>query len=129
MKKAYELAYCTSMIYTNSGIVKFMALDDIHFRKPVPIGSILKYKAMVAYSPQPHEKFNLKGDWMDAFQVQVVADIIMNNKVETTNIFHFTFCPLHPPKTNKYVVPQTYQEALLYIMGKRTFENGIKIDQ
>ena len=127
MKTAYELAYCTSMIYTN-GIVEFMAMDDITFRKPVPIGAILKLKSMIAYSPQPNERHYLSEKWKDAFQCQVVADVIIDNKVETSNVFHFTFRPAKPMNI-KYVVPQTYQESLLYVMGKRTFENGIKIDE
>ena len=83
---------------------------------------------MVTYSPQPNERHFLNEEWKSAFQVQVLADIIIDNKVETSNVFHFTFRPIDTSLL-KYVVPQTYQESLLYIMGKRTFENGIKIDE
>eukprot|EP00835_Amoeboradix_gromovi_P006766 NODE_876_length_3515_cov_0.125293.p3 type:complete len:130 gc:universal NODE_876_length_3515_cov_0.125293:709-320(-) len=129
MRLAYELAYCTSMIYTNQASVQFMAMDDIVFRKPVPIGSILKLKSMVTYSPQPSEALKLNDEWKYAFQCMVIADVIINNNVETSNVFHFTFRPVDISKEFKYVVPQTYQESLLYVMGKRTFENGVKVDE
>eukprot|EP00834_Sanchytrium_tribonematis_P003404 NODE_130_length_16779_cov_1.687410.p2 type:complete len:472 gc:universal NODE_130_length_16779_cov_1.687410:8684-7269(-) len=128
LRKAYELAYCTSMIFTGQDNVEFMAMDDVVFRKPVPIGSILKLRSLVSYSPQPSERDTLDEKWKDAFQVQVVADIIIKNQLETSNIFHFTFRPFHQPTEIRYVVPQTYRESLLYILGKRTFENGIKAD-
>jgi len=39
---------------------KFLALDEISFRKPVPIGSILIMTSQIVYAPgSPHRSFQV----------------------------------------------------------------------
>jgi acyl-coenzyme A thioesterase 9 len=46
MREAFELAYAVGMLYLK-GRPYTIALDDIVFRKPVPIGSILELSSQV----------------------------------------------------------------------------------
>ncbi|KAI8927922.1 HotDog domain-containing protein [Entophlyctis helioformis] len=111
MRLAFELAYANALIFAKSPIV-FVALDDITFRLPVNIGSLLCLRSQVVYSLGPPSK---------SMQVSVVADVI--NPLhgpgrETTNTFHFTFAA---PKSDSVprVVPQTYDESMQFIEGRR----------
>ena len=49
MKLAYELAYSTALVFSKSRPL-FSCMDDITFRKPVPIGSLLRLESSVVYS-------------------------------------------------------------------------------
>ena len=100
-------------------------VDDVLFRKAVPVGSILKLKSMVVYSIPPKERSNHPNKWKSAFQVQVIADVMINNKFDTSNVFHFTFKPSEPIDI-KYIVPESYQESMLYLQGKRCFDQGMQ---
>jgi acyl-coenzyme A thioesterase 9 len=42
---------------------------------------------------------------------------------QTTNDFRFTWCKEHGGETRK-VVPKTYQEAMLWLEGRRALEIG-----
>ncbi|RKO93407.1 hypothetical protein BDK51DRAFT_29475 [Blyttiomyces helicus] len=83
MRLAYELAYSTSLLFIPS-LPTFVALDDITFRRPVPIGSLLSLTAQVVYST---------GSPSSTFQVKVRADVVdpATRESDTSNTFHFTF--------------------------------------
>ncbi|KAJ3217906.1 Acyl-coenzyme A thioesterase 9, mitochondrial [Dinochytrium kinnereticum] len=66
MRLAYELSYSTAIIFSKSRVY-FVALDDITFKLPVPIGSLLSLSAQVVYSA---------GSPSRSFQVRVRADVI-----------------------------------------------------
>eukprot|EP00835_Amoeboradix_gromovi_P003106 NODE_194_length_15414_cov_0.324127.p3 type:complete len:440 gc:universal NODE_194_length_15414_cov_0.324127:9026-7707(-) len=125
LRTAYDLAICTSMIYTKSKSIDFIAMDDVLFRLPVPVGSILRLKSMVVYSTPPSDRQNVPKKWKDAFQVIVIADVMSDSKFETSNVFHFTFKPTEETRI-KFIVPETYQESMLYLQGKRIFEHGMR---
>lgn len=50
--------------------------------------------------------------------VQVIEPT--TGKRSTTNVFHFAF----NVSTDIHVVPETYEEAMLYINGRRIYEKG-----
>ncbi len=125
LKSAFELAMVTAMLFAQVQLVDFMAMDDIWFRKGVPVGSILRFTSCVIYNVPPHERQTIPNKFKDAFQVQVVADVCTNNVFDTTNVFHFTFKPTEHVEL-RYIVPESYQESMLYLTGKRTFEQGIQ---
>ena len=115
MRLAYELAHATGILFCKSTI-GFVALDDISFKHPVNIGSILSLKSEVVYSD---------GGATKMFQVSVIADVIdPNGDQKTTNTFHFTFRAknLKKNETLPKVMPQTYAESMRYIEGKRRKE-------
>ena len=59
MRLSFELAYATASSFVKS-LPLFVALDEISFRKPVSIGSILAMDAEVTCSPgKPHTSFQV----------------------------------------------------------------------
>ncbi|CAG8441431.1 17095_t:CDS:2 [Dentiscutata heterogama] len=118
MLLAYELAFSTACVFLRSRPI-FLALDEISFRKSVPIGSILNMSSQIVCSPGPPHK---------SFQIAVTADVIdiENEKRETTNVFHFTFTSNNLDDVRR-VMPKTYDEALKYIEGRRRRNVGLKL--
>jgi acyl-coenzyme A thioesterase 9 len=108
MRLAFELAYSTGYIFAKSRI-SFVALDDIIFKQPVSIGSLLSLTSQVTYSAESSR----------CFQVKVKADVIdpQTNQQATTNTFHFTF-EAHAGHQNQ-VMPRSYDETMRYIEGQR----------
>ncbi|OZJ06814.1 hypothetical protein BZG36_00001, partial [Bifiguratus adelaidae] len=100
MRRAYELAWANAAAFTKSRPVP-LSLDDITFRKPVPIGTLLDLSSHVVYSEGSE------------FCVSVVADVMDFTKDarETTNIFNFTFQKTDGNPVSR-VMPRTY--AFLY---------------
>lgn len=49
MREAFELAFATAFSYTGQ-VPTFVALDDVAFIAPVPIGSLLQLRASVEYA-------------------------------------------------------------------------------
>ncbi|KAJ3045266.1 Acyl-coenzyme A thioesterase 9, mitochondrial [Rhizophlyctis rosea] len=109
MRLAFELAYSTAMVYTKSPKVLLAAMDDVMFRRPVPIGSLLSLTANVVYA-SPSEK---------TFQLRVQADVIdpIRDVRETTNTFSFGF---YAPDDNlREIIPQSYEDSMLFLEGRR----------
>lgn len=49
MREAYELSYACAMIFCKQR-VHLLGMDELAFRHPVPVGSILEYHAEVVYT-------------------------------------------------------------------------------
>ncbi|KAK7035389.1 hypothetical protein VNI00_011920 [Paramarasmius palmivorus] len=98
------------------GHVRFLSLDGISFAKPVPIGSILRLTSHILHSTTSSEYPML-------VHVGVKANVvnIKTGSEQTTNDFRFTWCKEHGEETRK-VVPKTYQEAMLWLEGRRALE-------
>ncbi|XP_072034992.1 acyl-coenzyme A thioesterase 9, mitochondrial-like isoform X2 [Amphiura filiformis] len=112
MRKATELAWANACMHSRK-TPSFRAIDDIWFRKPVEVGSILLLLSEIAYT---------EGDFM---QIRVHAQVVdhKTNKADTTNIFHFTLsCSGDVPP----VVPKTYGESMLYLDGRRHFKEFMR---
>ncbi|KAI1317725.1 hypothetical protein EDD11_007899 [Mortierella claussenii] len=109
MRLAYELAFCNASVFISSRPT-FLALDEISFRMPVPIGTFLALDSQIVYA---------EGGDHHSFQVMVKADVLDVNKNtrETTNTFWFTFTD--PVKGTSRIMPRTYAESMLYLEGKR----------
>ena|SRR5690554_1365765 len=109
MRLAYELAFCNASVFISSRPT-FLALDEISFRKPVPIGTFLALDSQIAYA---------EGNGHHSFQVMVKADVLDVKKGtrETTNTFWFTFT--NPIKGAPRIMPRTYAESMMYLEGKR----------
>jgi len=117
MRLAYELAYTDALLFTRSP-VRFLSLDEISFRKPVPIGSILHLTSHVTCTQRQGEQGSL-------VHVLVQADVInpFTGSWETTNDFRFTWCS----KTQREVAPKTYEEAIMWMEGRRALALGESI--
>lgn len=104
MRNAYELAHATAILFAG-GSSTFVALDEITFSRPVPIGALLSMTSTVVFSRGRHFHIRVIADVMDPFDP---------TKVERTNTFWFTFSG-----SDRRVVPQSYEESMLYIEGRR----------
>ncbi|KAG9311056.1 HotDog domain-containing protein [Chiua virens] len=124
MRLATELGFSNACLFTKSR-VSFHSLDSISFRKPVNIGSILRLKSQVLNT-------SCMGELPVKIHIRVQANVIdMKTGLEdSTNDFRFTFAVIDDEserhETPK-VVPRTYQEAMLWLEGKRTLEIGRQI--
>lgn len=111
MRKAYELGWANASSY-GSCRPRLVAVDDILFQKPVEIGSLLMLSSQVCYSQDNY------------IQVRVHSEVFdpLTQQHNTTNIFHFTFGSEQPVPN---VVPKTYGESMLYLDGKRHFNQTV----
>ncbi|ORX87532.1 Thioesterase/thiol ester dehydrase-isomerase [Basidiobolus meristosporus CBS 931.73] len=113
MRLAFELAYSNACLFIK-GRPYFLALDDISFKSPVGVGSILSLNSKVVYSPGGKDK---------KFQISVVADVLDHEKStkRTTNVFHFTFAGGKSAQVPR-IMPKTYAEAMEYLEGRKLQE-------
>ncbi|KAF7307702.1 hypothetical protein MKEN_01130200 [Mycena kentingensis (nom. inval.)] len=109
MRLAYELGFSNSSLFMRGGHVRFLSLDGIAFRQPVPIGSILRLTSHVLHSTQSAE-FPL------IVHVGVTANVVdvQTGEERTTNEFRFTWCRDEEPALvpQRKVVPRTYKGAV-----------------
>lgn len=115
MRLACELAQSCSTLYAQTN-TRFLAMDDIWFKKPVPIGSLLSLRASVIYSKN------------NSFLIKVTADVVdpETYKEDNTNVFHFIFATVDN-KTLPELLPKTYSESMMYLEGKRRWDKGNQI--
>lgn len=108
MRQAFELAWANACLYSQT-TPRITMVDDISFRKPVIIGSLLLLSSQVVYTQENH------------IQVKVHAQTIdpKTSKKEVTNDFYFKFSVPFLNKTVPRVFPKTYAESMMYIDGKR----------
>ncbi|CEP06853.1 hypothetical protein [Parasitella parasitica] len=116
MRRAYELAHATGSVYAKCP-VNLLALDEIIFKKPVPVGSLLNLSSQVIYA---------QGDPHKSFQVSVAAEVtdVETGTMDLTNTFHFTLAAEDKPVPK--ILPKTYAESILYLEGKRKREQGVQ---
>ncbi|XP_076869548.1 acyl-coenzyme A thioesterase 9, mitochondrial-like isoform X3 [Brachyhypopomus gauderio] len=112
MRKAYELGWANACAFAGSRPV-LVSVDDIMFQKPVEIGSLLLLSSQVSYTEANH------------IQVRVHTEVLdpLTKQHNTTNVFHYTF---QVEKDVPAVVPQSYGESMLYLDGKRHFDETMK---
>lgn len=108
MRRAYELAHATGSVYARSP-VKLLSLDEIVFKKPVPVGSLLNLSSQILYA---------QGDPHRSFQVSVTAEVTdpEAGTTDLTNTFHFTLAAQDKPVPK--ILPRTYAESMLYLEGR-----------
>lgn len=107
MRRAYELAHATGSVFAKSQ-VSLLSLDEIVFKKPVPVGSLLNLSSQVIYS---------QGDPSKSFQVSVTAEVtdVEAGTTDVTNTFHFSLSSQEKPL--REILPRTYSESMKYIEG------------
>lgn len=119
MRRAYELAYADAILYLKSRSAMLLAMDEVIFRKPVHVGTLLKLKSEIIYAEgHPHR----------SFQVRVVAEVvdIEKSKSETTNVFYFTMSAMDDHVRSRRILPKTYAETMLWLEGKRRRLQGVR---
>jgi len=119
MRKAYELSFANAFSFCGtSSPPTFLSVDDISFLRPVRVGNMLKLHSQVIYATE------------NACQVKLnieVCDLQKRDGINhISNVFHFTFSKGTTGPPLKQLIPQTYEEAMDYIDGKRRLENCIQ---
>ena len=107
MRQAYELAWTAASLYSQS-VPRINVVDNISFRRPVLIGSLLFLSSEVVFTQE------------NLIQVRVHAQAVdpVTSLKETTNDFYFKFSV--PLSVNlPQVIPKTYAESMRYIDGQR----------
>lgn len=109
MRKAFELAWANAALYCKTRPL-IEIVDDIAFRKPVEVGSLLFLSSQIVYTCGPK------------VQIKVHAEVVnpQDDTRETTNDFYFAFNTGGPDV--KTVIPKSYAESMLYLDGKRHFD-------
>ncbi|KAK7440049.1 hypothetical protein VKT23_017300 [Stygiomarasmius scandens] len=117
MRLAYELGFANGTMFCR-GPVRFVSLDEISFKLPVPIGSILRLTSHVLHSNDASPQL---------IHIGVTANVVdvKTGSEQTTNDFRFTWAKDDP--SQRKVVPKTYKEAMLWLEGRRALEMGDEI--
>ncbi|KAK6905490.1 hypothetical protein I203_106319 [Kwoniella mangroviensis CBS 8507] len=102
--------------------MRFLALDQITFRLPVPIGAVLRLSSKVVKTTKPQDG----PDGKAKVHIMVTAEV---EEVDTgvrreTNTFFFTMAKEDDKPIGRTVIPSTYSEAMHYLEGKRRLEVG-----
>ncbi|KAK3896235.1 hypothetical protein Pcinc_000089 [Petrolisthes cinctipes] len=88
---------------------RVLHIDDILFRSPVEIGSLLYLNSQVVYTEGQHMQISTKASVVD----------VVTGSTNLTNIFHFTYEVDQPVPTT---IPETYHEAMMYLDGRRHYQ-------
>jgi len=113
MRQAVELAWSTACLLSK-GKHKIVFIDDILFKEPVEIGSVLLCSSQIVYSEG------------NRFQVRVYMEKrtpeTIGERGVTTNVIYLTF---ETENDVPRIYPRSYGEAMLLVDGKRHFDNSI----
>ena len=115
MREALELGFTCGILFSRSPL-HFLAVDELAFKHPVPIGAVLQLTAQVVYTQEePSDAVPVS----QLIHVEVVADVLdtRTGDRKTTNTFHFTYRLAAQPQLA--VRPATYPEAMKFLEGKR----------
>ena len=121
MREALELGFTCGILFSRSQL-HFLAVDELAFKHPVPIGAVLQLTAQVVYTQEEEEPRCETASppiLSQLIHVEVIADVLntQTGDRKTTNTFHFTYRLECPPQYT--VRPGTYPEAMKYLEGKR----------
>jgi len=105
MREAFELAWANTCTHIKSR-PSVIAMDDVMFRKPVEVGSLLYLSSQIVYTENNY------------LQTLVHAEVVdpKTGNVDTTNVFHFHFTSR---QEFPQVIPMSYGEYVLYLDGAR----------
>jgi acyl-coenzyme A thioesterase 9 len=128
LKQTFELAFCCAANFAHARPT-FISADPCTFRNPVPVGSVLYLTATVAYTDPPlleddgsePQHKDLKNP-MTRVHVRVDSKVrdVEHGNAKPTGQFNYTFLV---PKDIK-VMPQTYQEMMMYVDARRRVRLG-----
>lgn len=112
MRQATELSWVLAFMFSKYR-PELKHISDINFHKPIDVNSLIRMNAHVVYT----EKHFV--------QISVFAEAFngTDGDVNTTNEFHFTYAI---PEIVPEVLPKTYHEAMMYLDGKRHFNEVLK---
>jgi len=110
MRQAFELAWANVYLFGQARpLCHYMG--DIMFKEPVEIGSLLQFNSQICYTTN------------ESIQTRVSAEILNpeTGDMKLTNVFRYTFQLKN--KLPRQIIPKTYHEAMMYLEGRRHYEN------
>jgi len=131
MRQAFETAWACAWRHTGQ-TVKFLALDDIAFHRPVDVGTLLTFRASLSFTaPKPSKTFSVSVVAMmehptpETHGAKVVGGGGGGSSESSvvTNTFHFTFY-VDDPDAVPDVYPRTYEDAMAWIEASRRYRFG-----
>jgi len=117
VRNAIEVAYMTVAQYLRSTAwAALMAVDDVFFVRPIPSGAMIKQVGQVIYTEGP--------DMVVRVEVLVCPPRQHPAVWQRATVFylHFRWPPIVPG-----VLPQAYEEFLLYLEGQRRHNQRLGI--
>lgn len=112
MRQAVELTWVLAYRFSKYR-PSLKCISDINFKKAVAVNSLIEMHAHVVYTHLNHMQIMAYVEVYDA----------SSEKGHTTNTFHFIY---EVPELVKEVIPLTYDDAMMYINGKRHFDEIMK---
>lgn len=119
LRLAFELSW--ACVYVNTHIMpRLQYVDDIHFYLPVDIGSLLTFNSYIWYT-------DTVNNTVFVYVQANVIDTRTGQTKHTTNEFYFQYLcqPNQDQQSIPYIVPQTYQQQLQYLEGRRRTQDFI----
>lgn len=129
MRQAYELAWMVAAQFVHTP-VNFLALDALAFHSPVPIGAFLCMTSQIDYTITTT---STGGGTTTVAAISVLVETVDvgTGERKRTNTFDFSFDlgkgGAGGVGGGKRVTPETYQEAMRWIEGKRRVELGLEL--
>lgn len=123
MRQTFELAYGCAAAFSHLP-PRFVSLDTVTFRNPVPVGSVLHLTAFVAYTqPSKREIRMVEGetDVQDGMLIQVRVQSVVRglDKDDHKDAGTFIYSFFVEGKSDYTMIPQSYEEMMIYLEGKR----------
>lgn len=111
MRQAVELSWALAYLFSKYR-PELKHISDINFHKPIEVNSLIRMHAHVVYTQMQFVQITV---FAESFEARTGVH-------NTTNIFHFTYelTELAPE-----VIPCTYQEAMMYLDGRRHFLDAL----
>ena len=113
MRQAFELAWANSYVYCGKRPF-ILHMDDILFRAPVDVGSLLYMNSQICYTEA------------DRIQARVSAEVIdpSTGDLQLTNVFQYTFTTKDSADVPR-ILPKTYHEAMMFLEGRRHYLTSV----
>jgi len=123
MRQTFELAYACAGAFSHLP-PRFVSLDTVSFRNPVPVGSVLNLTAFVAYTqPSKREIKMVDGDTkvqngtLTQIRVQSVVRGLDNEDHKDAGTFIYSF--FTEGESSYEMIPESYEEMMIYLEGRR----------
>lgn len=128
MRQTFELAYGCAGAFSHLP-PRFVSLDTVTFRNPVPVGSVLHLTALVAYTKPSQRKISKVGGGEELqkgtliqIRVKSVVRGLANDDHKDAGTFTYSF--FVEGDAGYRMIPESYEEMMVYLEGKRQVDES-----
>lgn len=123
MRQTFELAYACAAAFAHLQ-PRFVSLDTVTFKNPVPVGSVLQFTAFVAYTQPSKRKIqsvNTENTVHDGCLIQVrvqttVRDMDKDNHLDAGTFIYSFFVE---GDSGYVMIPESYEDMMIFLEGRR----------